>query len=199
MKILFEKDSKCRSYRWHPLIAAILKNMATEDTSSKDTLGHIFAALLLRLWLGIRALQTGIEKFAGSVSSSEPVKVAGEAYDEDLVEAVSAKAYALENYAGIPAGLRSSFEGEPLLPAWGLKIFDVVLGPALILLGLTILLGIASRASLLVLGLIYVGLTFGLILIKQDAGVAWLGTHMIMIAMALVWSEHNRFTILKKW
>lgn len=173
--------------------------MATEDTSSKGSLGHIFATLLLRLWLGVRAVQTGIEKYAGSVSSSVPVKVAGEAYDEDLVETASAKAYSLENYSGIPAGLKSSFEGEPLLPAWGLKIFDVVLGPALILLGLTILLGIASRMSLFVLGLIYVGLTFGLILIKQDAGVAWLGTHVIMIAMALAWSEHNRLTVLKKW
>ncbi len=173
--------------------------MATEDTTSKDSLGHIFASLLLRLWLGVRALQTGIEKYAGSVSSSEPVKVAGEAYDDDLVETVSSKAYSMDNYSGIPASLKSTFAGEPLLPAWGLKIFDVVLGPALILLGLTILLGIASRVSLFALGLIYVGLTFGLILIKQDAGVAWLGIHVIMIAMALAWSEHNRFSILKKW
>jgi len=173
--------------------------MATEDTSSKDSLGHIFAALLLRLWLGVRALQTGIEKFAGSVSSSEPVKIAGEAYDEDLVETATTKAYSLTNYSGIPAPLKPKFAGEPLLPDWGLKIFDVVLGPALIILGLTILLGIASRVSLMVLGLVYVGLTFGLILIKEDGGVAWLGIHVIMIAMALVWSEHNRFRILKKW
>lgn len=175
------------------------EDIASTDSSTNDSLGQIFATLLLRLWLGVRALQTGIEKFAGSDSSSEPVQIAGEAYDDDLVETVSAKSYSLEDYSGIPDAMKTTFAGEPLLPAWGLKIFDVVLGPVLILLGLTILLGIASRLSLMALGLVYVGLTWGLILIKQDAGVAWLGIHVIMIAMALVWSEHNRFRILKKW
>jgi len=82
---------------------------------------------------------------------------------------------------------------------WALNIFDKVLGPALIILGITILLGVANRVSLLILGLIYVGLTWGLILIKQDSGVAWLGIHVVMVAMALNWANHNRLCILKKW
>ena len=173
--------------------------MDKEDNASTSTLGQIFATLLLRLWLGVRALQTGIEKYAGSATTGEPVKVAGEVYDNDLVEAVSSKGYSMENYSGVPEALKGTFAGEPLMPAAALKVFDTVLGPALIILGITILLGIASRLSLLFLGLVYIGLTWGLILIKQDAGVAWLGIHMIMIAMALVWSEHNRLAILKKW
>ena len=70
---------------------------------------------------------------------------------------------------------------------------------ALIILGLTILLGVASRVSLLLLGLIYISLTWGLILIKQDSGIAWLGIHVIIVAMALNWANHNRLCILKKW
>jgi thiosulfate dehydrogenase [quinone] large subunit len=82
---------------------------------------------------------------------------------------------------------------------FALTQYDKLLGPALLILGLTILLGIASRTSLFLLGLLYLSLTWGLILIKQDDGVSWLGVHMILVVMALALAEHNRFTILKKW
>lgn len=170
--------------------------MSLEKSS---TLGQVFATLLLRLWLGIRALQTGIEKFAGKKMSEQPVEIDGEAYDPDLTEVASSKGYSFENYNGIPESMKDTFKGEPLMMNWALNLFDKILGPALILLGIAIILGIASRVSLFALGLIYVGLTWGLILIKQDAGVAWLGIHMVMIAMALNWANHNRFCILKKW
>jgi thiosulfate dehydrogenase [quinone] large subunit len=91
------------------------------------------------------------------------------------------------------------FKAEPLMNEAMLRLYDWVLGPALIVLGVTILLGLASRASLFLLGLLYISLTWGLILIKQDEGVAWLGVHMIMVVMALGLAEHNRFTLLKKW
>jgi thiosulfate dehydrogenase [quinone] large subunit len=42
-------------------------------------------------------------------------------------------------------------------------------------------------------------LSIGLILIKQDDGVAWLGLYVGLIALALMLSKHNRFAILKKW
>ena len=82
---------------------------------------------------------------------------------------------------------------------FALPLYDKILGPALLVLGITILLGIASRTSLFLLGLLYISLTWGLILIKQDDGVSWLGVHMIMIVMALMLSAHNRLCILKKW
>ena len=173
--------------------------MSTDSKETQNKLGFIFASLLLRLWLGVRALQTGIEKFAGSSMSNQPVEVDGEVYDANLTAATSAKGYALENYHGIPEALRATFEKEPLIMGWALNIYDIVLGPVLIILGITILLGLASRVSLFLLGLLYVSLTLGLILIKQDAGVAWLGVHMIMIVLALAWANHNRLCILKKW
>jgi thiosulfate dehydrogenase [quinone] large subunit len=173
--------------------------MSTDSNDTQSTLGLVFATLLLRLWLGFRALQTGIEKFAGKVMSGQPVEIDGAPYDADLTEVASSKGYALDNYHGIPESMRDTFAGEPLMMAWALKIYDFVLGPALIILGLTILLGIASRVSLFLLGLIYISLTWGLILIKQDSGIAWLGIHVIIVAMALNWANHNRLCILKKW
>jgi len=131
--------------------------------------------------------------------SEQPVEIDGAVYDTDLTEVASSKAYAMENYHGVPEALKSKFAEEPLMMGWALNLYDKILGPALIILGITILLGLASRISLLLLGLVYISLTWGLILIKQDAGVAWLGVHLIMIVMALQWSENNRFCILKKW
>ena len=87
----------------------------------------------------------------------------------------------------------------PLMLKFALPLYDKILGPALLLLGLAILLGIASRTSLFLLGLLYISLTWGLVLINQNDGIAWLGTHMVLIVMALMLADHNRFAVHKKW
>lgn len=173
--------------------------MSTESSDPQDKLALVFAALLCRIWLAVRALQTGIEKFAGTTTQGTAVKIDGKVNDVGLETTETVKNYAMENYHGVPKALYEKFEGEPLMMGFGLKIYDIVLGPALIILGVTILAGIASRVSLFALGLLYVSLTWGLILIKQDPGVAWLGTHMVLIVGALALHEHNKFRLLKKW
>jgi len=113
---------------------------------------------------------------------------------------VSEKFYAFGNYSGIPEALRAQFEGEPLLPEFALNIYNIVLGPALLLLGLTVLLGIAPRISLFLTGLLYTSLTVGLVLIGQNSGVAWLGTHMILVAVALIFVDKDRYALaLRRW
>ena len=172
------------------------------STSEKtDTLALTYGALLARLWLAVRALQTGVEKYAGAKVSEKVVDIDGAANSYGLTSETAEKGYSLANYHGVPAALMSKFESEPLMASWGLKLYDKVLGPALIILGLTILLGIASRTSLFALGLLYISLTWGLILLGEpgNSGVAWLGTHMLIIFAALALHSHNRFTILKKW
>lgn len=162
-------------------------------------LGLIYASWLLRLWLAVRAIQTGFEKYAGIRSSDQPLTVDGVPNEEGLSAITSAKAYAFENYHGVPAALMKRFEAEPLVLKPALVLYDKILGPALIILGITLLLGLAYRTSLFLLGIIYISLTWGLILLKQDDGVSWLGIHMIIVAAALVLADHNRFSILKKW
>jgi thiosulfate dehydrogenase [quinone] large subunit len=49
------------------------------------------------------------------------------------------------------------------------------------------------------MGILYTSLTFGLILIKQDSGVAWLGIHILLIVAALTLVNYNRFEVIKKW
>lgn len=173
--------------------------MSTETCCSSNKLALVYGALLLRVWLAVRAIQTGVEKYAGSKAADQIVSVDGAPNEYGLTASGSVKQYALENYHGVPEALMKKFEAEPLMMKFALPLYDKILGPTLLILGITILLGIASRTSLFLLGLLYISLTWGLILIKQDEGVSWLGVHMILIVMALMLAEHNRFAILKKW
>lgn len=162
-------------------------------------LGSILGFLTLRLWLAVRAIMTGIEKFAGSKASDVAVTIDGAVNDYGLTASESDKVYSFANYHGVPESLYNKFLAEPLIPDAALKVYDLALGPLLILLGLTLLLGIATRISLFAMGVLYVSLTVGLILLKQDPGIAWLGIHIIMIAMALFYVRHNRFGLMKKF
>lgn len=173
--------------------------MSSPETEKPDTLALTLAMLLLRIWLAIRAIVAGIEKFAGTRSSSQAVLIDGAANDYGLTASSTEKVYAFDNYQGVPGPLYEQFKGEPLIPDWGLDLYNIVLGPALLLLGFTLLLGIATRYSLFAMGLLYTSLTFGLILLNQAGGIAWLATHMILIVMALALAKYNRFAVLKKW
>lgn len=160
-------------------------------------LGDTLGILLLRLWLGVRAIQTGIEKFAGTHYTDQPVNIDGTTNAYGLTEAVAGKTYAFSNYKGIPESLAAKFSQEPLIPSWFITIYDWALGPLLLITGLFVLLGLALRYSLLAMGLLYTSLTFGLILIKQDAGIAWLGLHVLLIVTALKLANHNCFSLTK--
>ncbi len=168
-------------------------------STSRTDLGSFFGFLVLRIWLGVRSLVTGIEKFAGTKASATPVEIAGEANEYGLTEDTAEKVYGLNQYQGVPESLYTKFLAEPLIPEFALKIYNVVLGPALILLGITMLIGLAPRITLLAMGLLYTSLTVGLILLKQDAGIAWLAAHIILIAMALFTVRHNRFGMRNDW
>lgn len=158
------------------------------------------ASLVLRLWLAVRAIQTGLEKYAGTkMTADQAVKVDGVPNAEGLSAVSSVKFYALDQYHGVPAGLMKKFEAEPIMLKWMLPLYDKALGPALLILGVAILLGVFYRTSLFLLGILYISLTWGLILIKQDDGISWLGVHVIIVAMALALASHNRLALMKKW
>jgi len=165
---------------------------------NKQAKTQSFAILLIRVWLGIRAFISGIEKFSGKIASDSDVVIDGATNSYGLTASESVKTYGIAFYHGIPAALKEKFLNEPLLPNFLVNFFDVILGPALILFGITTVLGIIPRISLLALGFIFSILTVGLILIKQDAGVAWLGTHILLIAFALYNAEKDKYTLLGK-
>ena len=173
-----------------------MKNDSSSESGSD--LGGFFAFILLRLWLALRAIFTGIEKFSGQKSSEVAVVVDGEPNSYGRTSSDSDKVYGLQYYKGIPEALGDKLKDEPLLPGFAMGIFDVLLGPVLILSGLTLLLGIATRISLFVQGLLYCFLTVGLILLKQDGGIAWLAIHVLLVVVALLSVKNNRFQLFAK-
>src|ERR1700727_912045 len=160
-----------------------------------------FAFLVLRLWLGFRALFVGIQKYAAYKSVATPLidPATGQPDASGVMVNVNIKSYALANYAGIPAALREKFAHEPLFPKFALVAFDKMLGPAFILTGIMLIIGLGTRVSLIVQALIFLALTIGLILIDQNDGVAYLGIHIGLVAAAFLLAQYNRFVVLKKW
>ncbi len=160
-----------------------------------------YAFLVLRLWLGLRALLAGIQKFSVYRSVATPLIDAstGQPDASGVMVNVNVKSYALANYAGVPPSLLDKFSHDPLLPKFALTAFNHILGPALLISGFMLLVGLGTRISLLVQAVLYVVLTVGLVLIDQADGVAYLGIHLGLIAFALMLAEHNRFAVLKKW
>ena len=112
---------------------------------------------------------------------------------------VNVKSYAWANYAGIPTGLRDKFAHDPMFPKFALTLFDKMLGPVFILTGIMLIIGLGTRLSLAVQGLLFIALTVGLVLIDENAGVAYLGIHIGLVAAAFLLAQHNRFVVLKKW
>jgi len=154
--------------------------------------------LTLRLWLGSRALLTGLEKYVGKSVTQEPLlDSTGQPDISGATMQVESKVYGFSYYRALPESLRTKFDAEPLLPAFATKTFCAILGPSLIVLGLAVLLGLFTRPALFLSGVIYTALTLGLILIGQDQGVAALGVHIALVAFALVRAQDNRFTVTR--
>lgn len=178
-----------------------MKESKSQTSFDGCTLEGTLAFLVLRLWLAVRAITTGLEKFSAFKTIQKPFvdPVTGMEDPSGALIEIKQKYYSITNYAAVPPSLKDKLSLEPLLPHAATTPFYAVLGWALIVLGVMLLIGIGTRISLFLQGLIYIALTAGLILIKQDDGVAWLGIHVALVAFALVLAKHNRFSLLKKW
>lgn len=172
-----------------------------QDSGRKVIWDFTFAFLALRLWLGVRAVLVGIQKFAAYRSVATPLidPATGQPDASDVMVNVNVKSYALANYAGIPAALKDKFAHEPLFPKFALVAFDRILGPVFILTGVMLLIGLGTRLSLIAQALLFTALTAGLVLIDQNDGVAYLGIHIALVAGAFLLAQHNRFAVLKRW
>lgn len=142
-------------------------------SSASATRGEYTAAfLLLRLFLGLRTLIAGLEKFEAN------------------------KSFSFGNYSENMSRMATGISNYSLIPLWAAKGFALSLGFLLIAFGTGILLGIKTRASLFLGGLVYVGLGFGLMAVQEGEGVAWIGMQVLMFAFALTYVRHNRYALV---
>lgn len=147
----------------------------SESSAPSPTRGHncdyTAAFLLLRLFLALRAIFSAIEKFELNGT------------------------YSFANYYQSMSRMASGITSVSFLPLWMTKSFALPLGYVLFVLGVAILLGIKPRVTYFLMGLVYVALAFGLMVVQEGEGVAWLGVHVIMCVAALVLARHNRFAV----
>ncbi len=129
------------------------------------------AFLLLRLFLGLRTFFAGVEKFE------------------------SKGTYSLQNYRDNMIHMAQGITGASFLPLWMTKDFALALGYLLLVFGALLLLGVKTRCTLVATGLLYVGLSFGLMAVQESEGVAWLAIHVGLIAGALVLVRYDRFAL----
>ncbi|HET9727601.1 MAG TPA: hypothetical protein VFP28_11845, partial [Gemmatimonadales bacterium] len=129
------------------------------------------AFLLLRLFLATRALMSCVEKFE------------------------SGGAYSLQNYTTNMTRMATGITGASFLPLWATKAFALPLGYILGLLGVMLLLGLKTHFTLIVMGLLYIALAFGLMAVQQSDGVAWLGVYLGLVVAALTLVRYNRFAV----
>src|SRR6185503_18257160 len=171
------------------------------EIARKNNWDFTYAFLILRAWLGVRALFVGIAKFGVYKSVAMPLidPSTGQPDASGVMVNVNVKSYALANYAGVPTALRDKFAHDPMFPKFALTLFDKMLGPLFILTGIMLIIGLGTRLSLLIQGLLFIALTVGLVLIDENAGVAYLGIHIALVAAAFVLAQHNRFVVLRKW
>lgn len=126
---------------------------------------------ILRLFLGLRALFAGLEKF----------ELGG--------------LWSFSNYYTNMSKIATGITDNSFLPLWMTKLFAIPLGYVLILVGAALLLGIKTRITLIVMGLVYVGLGFGLMAVQSNDGVAWIALYVALITGALLLVRHNRFVL----
>ena len=171
----------------------------SDATHQPTNWGATLAVWIMRLWLSMRVIVAGIEKFATSADSTSPITIDGSVNTYGLTDAATNKTYSFDAYQGVPAALINKFQNQPLIPETLLNLFDKTLGPALFILGFMLLFGIASRISLFIMGLLFTALTFGMVIVGQDSGIAWLGVHVIIVVLMLLNIQHNKICVLKKF
>ncbi|MCR6657284.1 MAG: DoxX family membrane protein [Opitutus sp.] len=132
---------------------------------------YTMAFLILRLFLGLRTLLAGIEKFEAKGT------------------------YSFANYYENMNRMANGITGASFLPLWATKSFALSLGYLLTILGVALLLGLKTRLTLFVSGLLYVGLGFGLMAVQEGEGVAWIGMQVSMFVGALLLVRYNRFAL----
>ena len=144
----------------------------SSSSATSNRCDYTAAFLLLRLFLGLRTLLAGLEKFEAN------------------------KSFSFSNYTENMNRIATGISNYSLIPLWAAQGFALSLGFLLVGFGAAILLGIKTRAALFLGGLVYVGLAFGLMAVQEGDGVAWIGMQVLMFAVALTLVRHNRLALV---
>jgi thiosulfate dehydrogenase [quinone] large subunit len=134
-----------------------------------------YASLVLRLFIALRLFMAGLIKFASG-------------------EGISAN-FSFENYTKKMDIIAKQTYETSFLPEQMCYLYAKPLGYILIIVGIWVALGIASRLSLLVAGLTFLSLSIGLSAMGDDTEVLYIGIQVAICAFALCLSGYNKFSL----
>ncbi len=134
-----------------------------------------FANLLLRLWIGLRMIFAGLDKFrAGSGEEAT---------------------FNAENYEKKMQAIANLTHENGFLPQNLCDLYAKPLGYLLLVGGVWAVLGLASRLGLLFCGLVFLSLGVGLATLPDDTEVVYIGVHILIVAFALATNPHNKLSL----
>ena len=174
------------------------------EKPKKEKIPWTSAALgffLLRLWIGLRLLIAGAQKFQG---------------DDGNLAFANLKANAdkfsglIKDHANVLHGVLNSFFGifrnpeeGAATPGWvtnflngSIDFFAQWMGLPMVIVGVMLILGILPRISLFLAGLIFIFLSIGLMCLDQsDAWIAYLGIHIGLVGYALSMARYSKLNL----
>ncbi len=150
--------------------------MSDKSCNTCCRLEWTYAHLILRLWVGLRLFMAGIDKFRAK---------GGTEFSFANLE---------KNLAPITK-LMTDNTPAFLLPKFAITPYFYALAFGLIITGITSILGICTRFSLFVGGLIFVSLSFGIMALPDDKDAVWLGIQVAITAFALITASHNQLSV----
>ncbi len=150
--------------------------MSNNSCDSKCSLDWAFAHLILRLWVGLRLFMAGLDKLR---------EKGGDGFGFQFIE--KSMAPIIENMG--------KYANTHVLPEFAIKPYAMVLPWLLLIAGITCILGVCTRWALLLGGLTFVSLAFGLMAMPDDTEAVYRGIEVALTALALMTAAHNKFSV----
>jgi len=154
--------------------------------SALHCIGLTFGALLLRLWIGMRLLFAGLEKWKSKITETNADGDTVTYWKYDLFSDTSKEVYST-NMGRITSGMNN----DSPLRFWMIEQYAGVLGWLLLIVGAWVLIGLCSRASLVAAGFVFLSLTFGLSTIGADPDIVERGIEIGLVVGALALARYQ--------
>ena len=174
-----------------------MSNNANSSHNATHCIGLAFGALLLRLWVGMRLLFAGLEKWKTKVTESvpNPEGAEGEMIEKTFwkydVFGENAKEVYTENMGYITLNMNN----DSVLLSWMIERYAGMLGWMLLIVGAWVLIGLCSRAALVAAGFVFISLTFGLCTIGADPEIVERGVEVGLVVGALALARYQVFGV----
>lgn len=151
----------------------------SEPNNNQFFKGEAWACFFLRMWIGMRLMFAGLTKFLNKTDGSWK----SEEYKFGFLDT--------EKAATTMANITDTIRTNTPIPEWTLGPYATFLPWALLIVGASVMLGFFTRISLFLAGALVLSLSFGLMLLPDDAAAVERGVELIVVALALLTVKHN--------